>query len=142
MFRAAIDFAMPSRMLIDDGTDGLTYKAIGIAMGIHKHYGPGLLEKAYLRPFVEELKAAGHAVQCQPGLPIEHGDVRIENAFRPDMIVDGKLVIEVKALAVLLEVHKQQLSTYMRLAGIRAGLLINFNVPVLRHGIRRVLLPQ
>ena len=129
-------------MLIDDGTGGLTYKVIGIAIGIHKRYGPGLLEKAYLRPFVEELRAAGHAVECQPSLSIEHGDVIIENAFRADVIVDRRLVIEVKSVAVLLDVHKQQLSTYMRLAGIHAGLLINFNVPVLRHGIRRVVLPE
>ncbi len=126
-------------MLVDDGTAGLSYKAIGIAIAIHKKYGPGLLEKAYLRPYVDALRAAGHTVQCQPALAIADAGVRIEHAYRPDIIVDGRLVIEVKSFAVLLELHKQQLSTYMRLVGIRAGLLINFNVPVLRHGIRRVL---
>jgi GxxExxY protein len=69
-----------------------------------------------------------------------HAGVKIDHAYRPDIIVDRCLVIEVKSVALLLDLHKQQLSTYLRLAGIKVGLLINFNVAVLRHGIRRVLL--
>ena len=127
-------------MLIDDGTGGLTREAIGIAIAIHRKYGPSLKENAYLRPFVIDLRAAGHQVQCQPRLDLVHSGVKIANAYSPDLIVDAKLVIELKVVSSLLPLHKQQLVTYMRLTGIKVGLLINFNVPVLRHGIRRVLL--
>ncbi len=126
-------------MLVDDGTQGLSFKVIGIAIGVHRKYGPGLLENAYLRPLVIDLRAAGHEVDCQPRLPLVHGTVTVQNAYRPDAIVDGRLVLELKVVAALLEMHRQQLKTYMKLARIPVGLLINFNVPVLRHGIRRIL---
>jgi GxxExxY protein len=127
-------------MLVDDGTDGLSGEAIGLAIEIHKRYGPGLLENAYLRPYADALRKAGHDVECQPRLSVVDAGETIDNAYRPDLIVNRRLVIEVKVVAALLPVHKQQLTTYMRLTKIRVGLLINFNVPVLRHGIRRVLL--
>ena len=127
-------------MLIDDGTGGLTREAIGIAIALHRKYGPSLKENAYLRPFVIDLRAAGHQVVSERSLDLVHAGVRIPNAYRPDIVVDGKLVIEVKVVSRLLPLHKQQLVTYMRLIGVKVGLLINFNVPVLRHGIRRGLL--
>jgi len=129
-------------MLIDDGTDGLTKEAIGIAIAIHRKYGPKLLENAYLRPYVIDLRAAGHVVECQPRLALVHAGVTIQNAYRPDIIVDRKLVIEVKVEKAILPVHKQQLLTYMRLMNIKVGLLVNFNVPVLRYGIKRLILPE
>jgi GxxExxY protein len=127
-------------MLVDDGTGGLSFEAIGMAIAVHKKYGPGLLENAYCRALEADLRAAGHAVQSQPRLDMVHSEVRIANAYRPDMIVDRRLVIEVKVVAALLPVHKQQLRTYLRLTGIPVGLLINFNVPVLKYGIKRVFL--
>jgi GxxExxY protein len=126
-------------MLVDDGTNGLTFEVIGIAIRIHKKYGPGLLENAYLQPLVFDLRAAGHEVECQPRLSLVHQGVTLERAYRPDAIVDRRLVLELKVVAALLALHRQQLKTYMKLAGIPVGLLINFNVPILRHGIRRVL---
>jgi GxxExxY protein len=126
-------------MLVDDGTGGLSFKVIGIAIAVHKEYGPGLLEHAYLRPLVLDLRAAGHEVECQPRLSLVHAGVTVANAYRPDIVVDQRLVIEVKVVANLLPIHRQQLKTYMKLADIPVGLLINFNVPILRHGIRRVL---
>jgi GxxExxY protein len=126
-------------MLVDDGTNGLSYKVIGIAIGVHKKYGPGLLESAYLGPLVNDLRAAGLKVDRQPALPLVHEGLTIPKAYRPDAIVEGRLVVEVKVVAVLLDLHRQQLKTYMKLAGIPVGLLINFNAPVLRHGIKRVL---
>jgi len=126
-------------MLVDDGTAGLSYKVIGMAIGVHRKYGPGLLESAYLRALVIDVRAAGYQVDCQPRLPMVHAGVTIDKAYRPDAIVDGRLVLEVKVVVRLLETHRQQLKTYMKLAGIPLGLLINFNVPVLRHGIKRVL---
>jgi GxxExxY protein len=136
----ATDFASRFAMLVDDGTEGLSGRAIGLAIGIHRNYGPGLLEKAYVRLYADALRNAGHDVECQPRLTLMDGGRRVKNAYRPDIIVDRRLVIEAKAVIAILPVHKQQLTTYMRLTKIRVGLLINFNVPVLRHGIRRVLL--
>ncbi len=127
-------------MLVDDGTDGLSGKAIGIAIAIHRKFGPGLAESACLRVYVHDLRAAGCRVECQPRVPLLHEDLTIDNAYRPDIIIDRRLVIELKAVGVLLPVHRQQLRTYMRLTGIKVGLLINFNVPVLRQGIKRILL--
>jgi GxxExxY protein len=127
-------------MLVDDGTGGISGEVIGIAIAIHRKYGPGLLEQAYSRPLALDLRAAGHRVECQPRLQLVHAGITIDNAYRPDMIVDGRLVIEVKVVTALLPVHKQQLKTYLKLSEIAVGLLINFNVPILRHGIRRVLL--
>ena len=129
-------------MLLDDGTRGLSRQAIGAAIRIHKKYGPGLLEKAYLVPYVYELKKLGFAVECERGLPLIHEGVRVERAYKPDIVVDGRLVIEVKSVRQLAHVHIQQLRTYLRLSGIPVGLLINFNVPILRHAIRRVMLER
>jgi GxxExxY protein len=97
-------------MLVDDGTQGLSYKVIGIAIGVHRKYGPGLLENAYLRPLVIDLRAAGHKVDCQPVLPLVHSGVTIDRAYRPDAIVNGRLVLELKVVAALLEMHRQQTS--------------------------------
>ena len=125
-------------MLVDDGTGGLSGEVIGIAIAIHKRYGTGLLENAYLRPLVIDLRAAGHKVECQPRLPMVHSGVTIEHAYRPDLIVDQRLVIEVKVVAAILPVHRQQLKTYLQLADIAVGLLLNFNAAVMRYGVKRV----
>src|SRR4029079_5664233 len=87
-FPVVTGLASSIRMLIDDGTDGLTKEAIGIAIAIHRKYGPKLLENAYLRPYVIDLRAAGHTVDCQPRLALVHAGVTIQNAYRPDIIVD------------------------------------------------------
>ena len=129
-------------MLVDDGTGGLSGQVIGIAIAIHKKYGPGLLENAYVRPLVLDLRAAGYDVECQPQLPLVHAGVTIEKAYRPDIIVNRRLMIEVKVVAALLPIHRQQLKTYMTLAHVPVGLLINFNAPILRYGIKRVLLTE
>jgi GxxExxY protein len=127
-------------MLADDGTQGLTRKVIGIAISIHRKYGPGLLEKAYRDPFVFELRAAGHEVDCDRQIKLVHESLVVDSAYRPDIVIDERLMIEVKSVAAIVLIHRQQLRTYMRLAGIKVGLLINFNVPILRHGIRRELI--
>jgi GxxExxY protein len=127
-------------MLIDDRTGGLSREVIGIAITIHRKYGPGLVEAAYLQAYVADLRAAGYTVDCQPQLALVHAGAQIANAYRPDVIVNRRLVLEVKSVAALLKVHTQQLKTYMRLAGIGVGLLIDVNVTILRYGIKRVLL--
>jgi len=127
-------------VLIDDGTGGLSREAIGAAIRVHKKYGPGLLEKAYRTVYVEELRKLRYSVQCEKPLSLEHDGVRVGCAYWIDIVVDGRLVIEVKSVERIVFVHLQQLKTYLRLSRIRTGLLINFNVPILRHGIRRVVL--
>ena len=129
-------------MLIDDGTRGLSRQAIGAAIRIHKKFGPGLLEQAYRVPFVYELEKLGFSVECERPLPLIHETVTVQYAYRPDMVIQGRLVIELKSVQQLAHVHIQQLRTYLRLSGIGVGLLINFNVPILRHGIRRVILDR
>ena len=85
-----------------------------------------------------DIRAAGHKVDCQPRLPMVHSGVTIDHAYRPDLIVDDRLVIEVKVVAAILPIHRQQLKTYLKLADIAVGLLLNFNVAVMRYGIKRV----
>ena len=127
-------------MLVDDGTYGLSREVIGIAIRIHKKFGPGLLESAYMRPFAYDLRAAGYEVDCEPRLDLVHEKLTVQGAYRPDMIVNRQLLIEVKSVEVILDLHRQQVKTYLKLAELKVGLLINFNVPILRHGIRRILL--
>ena len=91
-------------MLVDDGTDGLSGKAIGIAIAIHKKFGPGLAESAYLRVYVHDLRAAGCRVECQPRVALLHAGLAVDNAYRPDIIIDRRLVIELKVVAALLPV--------------------------------------
>lgn len=129
-------------MPVDDGTNGLSREAIGIAIAIHRRYGPGLLENAYCRAYAHDLRAAGHSVECERPFDFVHNKLIVRRAYRPDIVVDRKLVIEVKTVPDLLPVHRQQLKTYLKLLGIPVGLLINFNSPILRHGIRRVVLPR
>ena len=129
-------------MLIDDGTRGLSRQAIGAAIRIHKKFGPGLLENAYRAPLIYELEKLGFAVECDRPVPLVHEGLIVPCAYRPDIVVDGRLVIEVKSILQLAHIHIQQLRTYLRLSGIGVGLLINFNVPILRHGIRRIFLDR
>jgi GxxExxY protein len=129
-------------MLLDDGTNGLSWHAIGVAIRIHKQYGPGLWENAYRAPYVYELQKLGFSVECDRPVPLTHEGVHVRCAYKPDILVNGRLVIEVKSVQRLAHIHIQQVRTYLRLAGTPVGLLINFNVPVLRHGIRRVFLER
>jgi GxxExxY protein len=125
-------------MLVDDGTRGLSRQVIGIAIGIHKKFGPGLLERAYRLPFLYELEKAGLAVDSERAVPLVHEGVTVRCAFKPDIVVDRRLIVELKSVERLTYLHIQQVRTYLRLSEIAVGLLINFNVPILRHGIRRV----
>jgi GxxExxY protein len=129
-------------VLRDDGTRGLSRQAIGAAIRVHRRYGPGLLENAYRVPYVYELEKLGLTVECERPLPLVHECVRVECAYKLDIVVEGRLVIEVKSVRQLALVHIQQLRTYLRLSGIPVGLLMNFNVPILRHAIRRVILHE
>jgi GxxExxY protein len=111
---------------------------IGACVEVHRHLGPGLLESAYETCLVHELEMVGLEVERQRVIPLRYKGLLVDGGYRVDLIVEGRLIVEVKAVEKLLPVHEAQLITYLKLTGLAAGLLINFHVPVLRAGIRRL----
>lgn len=120
--------------------DPITALVIGAAIEVHRVLGPGLLESAYEECLCHELSLRGIAFERQLALPVDYKGVRLDCGYRLDIVLPGKLVIEVKAVEALAPIHDAQLLTYLKLSGIRTGLLLNFNVPLLRDGIRRLVL--
>ncbi|WLT31262.1 GxxExxY protein [Geothrix sp. PMB-07] len=118
----------------------ITEKVLGAAIEVHKHLGPGLLESTYEACLCHELEIRGLSFQRQLQLPLDYKGLRVDAAFRLDLVVEGKIIVELKSQAGVLPVHEAQLMTYMKLAGMRVGLLLNFNVTTMKDGIiRRVL---
>jgi len=118
----------------------LTQAIIGALIEVHKHLGPGLLESAYQKCFCRELTLRGIPYECERNIPINYKGVELDCGYRLDVLVHGRVLVEIKSVETLTAVHTAQLLTYMRLLGIRVGLLVNFNVPVLKEGIRRLVL--
>ena len=116
-------------------------EVIASAIEIHRHLGPGLLESAYEKCLMHEFYLRGLHVQRQCNLPVTYKGVYLDFGYRVDFIVDGALVIEVKTVDRLLPIHKAQLLTYLRLLQIRHGLILNFNVHLMRDGICSVICP-
>jgi len=112
---------------------------VDAAFKIHTTLGPGLLESVYEAVLAFELQRRGLQVARQVGLPVNYEGVKLELGFRIDLIIDNKLIIEVKSVELLAPVHKKQLLTYLRLTDLRLGLLINFNVERIKDGIQRVV---
>jgi GxxExxY protein len=110
------------------------------AFMVHSELGPGLLESIYERCLVQELKVHNVDAQCQLVVPIRYRGLWIDPGFRLDLLAGGCVVVEVKAVDVVLPVHIAQLLTYLKLTSHRVGLLVNFNVPLIKHGIRRIAL--
>src|SRR5260370_11834118 len=125
-------------MAVDN--DVLTEKVIGLAIEVHRQLGPGLLESAYEECLCLELKEAGFAFRRQVPLPVTYKSVRLDCGYRIDIVINGQLIVELKTVERLMPVHHAQLLTYMKLSGIRTGLLLNFNSAVLKDGIRRLML--
>jgi GxxExxY protein len=118
----------------------LTRNIIGAAIEVHRALGPGLLESTYQTCLAHELALREIAFEREKPLPVEYKSISLECGYRLDFLVEEKVVVELKSVAEMLPVHEAQLLTYMKLAGCRVGLLINFNVPLLKDGIsRRVL---
>jgi GxxExxY protein len=118
----------------------LIREIIGAAICVHRELGPGLLESAYQVSICHELTLRGIPFRSQVELPVEYKGVRLDCGYRIDIVVDNRVIVELKSVEGLSAIHQSQLLTYLRLSRIRVGLLINFNVPVLRKGIvRRVL---
>lgn len=127
-------------MLIDpEGTNHITRSVIGCAISVHRALGPGLLESVYAMCLYLELVAAGHVVQLRHAIPLTYRGVTIDASYYADMIVDGRVIVELKSVESLAPIHEVQLNTYLRLASCPVGLVINFNVIVLKDGIRRVV---
>ena len=112
---------------------------VDAAFKIHKTLGPGLLESVYETTLDFELRKRGLAVLQQVGLPVYYEEVKLELGYRVDLIVAQKVIVEIKSVEALAPVHKRQLLTYLRLANLRLGLLINFNVELIKDGIHRVV---
>jgi GxxExxY protein len=120
--------------------DPLTEKIIGFAIEVHRQLGPGLLESAYEECLCFELKQAGIGFRRQVALPIIYKAVRLDCGYRLDILVDREVIVELKTVERLLPIHEAQMLTYLKLSGVRAGLLLNFNSAVLKDSIRRMML--
>ena len=119
--------------------DEITGEIIGAAMKVHSVLGPGLLESAYEVCLIYELKKRGLHVADQVALPVVYEDVRLDAGYRMDLVVDETVVVEIKAVDEIAPIHKAQLLSYLKLSGLKVGLLLNFNVTHLRDGITRMM---
>ncbi len=120
--------------------DPLSSRVIACAIKVHRNLGPGLLESAYEQCLSHELNLAGNQFKVQQALPVQYKGTRLDCGYRVDLLVEDQLIVELKCVEAILGIHQAQLLTYMRLAHVRVGLLINFNVTLLRDGIRRFVL--
>lgn len=112
---------------------------IGAAIKVHRTLGPGLLESAYQKCLDYELRKMGLRVECELTLPIQYEAVKIDAGYRIDMIVEELIIIENKTVERLLPIHEAQLLTYLKMRGCRLGYLLNWNVPMLKEGIKRLV---
>ncbi len=118
----------------------LSHKVIGCALEVHRELGPGLLESTYEACLAHELSQAGLSFSRQTPMLVEYKGVRLDCGYRVDVLVENALILELKAVDEVLGIHEAQLLTYLKLSKLSVGLLINFNVPVLKDGIRRFVL--
>ena len=125
------------KKLINMEINQITEKIIGCAIEVHKQLGPGLLESAYEECLFYELINKGLNVKKQLALPLVYKEIKLDAGYRIDLLVENKVIIEIKSVDAIADIHKAQLMTYMKLANIKLGLLINFNVLRLKDGIVR-----
>lgn len=117
----------------------LSNQVIGFAIDIHNALGPGLLESSYQECLYYKLKQVGFQVEKEKPMPLIYEDVKLDCGYRIDLLVENKLVIEIKSVDILTDIHLAQTLTYLKLGKFKLGLLINFNVTLLKNGIRRVV---
>jgi GxxExxY protein len=120
--------------------DPLTEKVIGLAIEVHRALGPGLLESVYEECLAYELHKAGIPFRRQVPLPVVYKDVRFEIGYRIDLIIEDRLIVELKTVEQLAPIHEAQLLTYLKLTGLKTGLILSFNTAALRNGIKRMVL--
>jgi GxxExxY protein len=131
---------MKTTQSVTDQINEITQEIIGAAIEVHKALGPGLLESAYEECLCHELTLRGIPFERQKPLPIVYKGIRLECGYRLDLLVNSTVVVEVKSVEQILPVHTAQLLSYLKLGGWAIGLIINFNVIVLKQGIRRIRL--
>ncbi len=117
----------------------ISYQCIGTAIEVHKNIGPGLLESTYENALAYDLRLMGFDVQQQVAMPFVYKEVKLDVGYRIDLLVNNKVIIEVKSVETLAPVHYAQLLTYLRLSNVKLGLLINFNAKTLKNNIHRVV---
>jgi GxxExxY protein len=125
---------------VDEAAERVVREVVDAGLKVHRALGPGLLEAAYEHCLAYELERRRLRVERQLPLPIVYEDLRLEGAYRLDLLIDRCVIVEVKAVEALSRLHEAQLLTYMRLSGHRLGLLMNFNVELLKQGLRRLVL--
>ena len=117
----------------------ISNKILGCAIEVHKQLDPGLLESAYQECLFFELKEQGLKVRKEVPMPITYKDVKLDHGYRIDLLVEEKVVIEIKTVELLNDVHTAQVLTYLKLGGYKLGLLLNFHVSILKNGIKRII---
>lgn len=118
----------------------LTRQIIGAAIEVHRHLGPGLLESAYETCLAYELGQLGLSVEQQKGLPLIYKEIRLDQGYRIDLLVEEKVVVEIKVVDKITSIHEAQVLSYLKFSGCQIGLLLNFNVKLLKNGIRRFIM--
>lgn len=121
-------------------SDPLTHSIIGAAIEVHKGLGPGLLESAYEACLSYELRLRGVNVRSQYPLPVFYKDVMLDCGYRLDLVVEDQVIVEIKSVKELASIHEAQLLSYLKLSAFHRGLLINFNVKILKNGIKRMII--
>jgi GxxExxY protein len=131
---------MIPREPIPKETDEVASKIVDAAFAVHTTLGPGLLESVYEVCLAHELKKRGLKVERQVSLPVIYDSMRLDAGLRLDLVVEKRVIVELKAVAALLPVHKAQVITYLKLSGYRLGLLVNFNAALIKQGLQRIAL--
>jgi len=119
--------------------DAISYKIIGLAIEVHRELGPGLLESAYQECLWYELKNSGLHIEKQKALPIIYKDIKLDHGYRIDLLIENKVVVELKTVEAFSDVHFAQIITYLKLGNYPLGLLINFDSKILKNNIKRFI---
>lgn len=128
-----------NKLIVDEELEAITYKVIGLAIEVHRQLGPGLLESAYQQCLYYEIKNSGLKVEKEITLPIIYKDLKIDHGYRMDLLVENKLVLELKTVEGFTAVHFAQILTYLKLGNYPLGLLLNYNSTILRNNIKRFI---
>jgi GxxExxY protein len=126
--------------VLSQGTEEVARVIVDAALAVHRALGPGLLESAYEVCLAHELERRGRSVLRQVALPLTYDTLKLDAGYRIDLIIDGTVIVEVKAVEALVQLHEAQLLTYLKRSNCRLGFLINFNVVLLKNGIKRMIL--
>lgn len=127
-------------MALDFHTEQLAHEIISIAITVHKTLGPGLLESAYKECLYYEITSSGYSVEKEKPIPLVYNQMKLECGYRADLIVEDSILLEIKAVEALHEIHMAQVISYLKIGGYRLGFLMNFNVLLLKDGIKRIIL--